>query len=139
MCIRDRLEGGADNDSLSGGVGDDSLFGEAGNDFITGGTGADTLDGGSGDDTFIVVAGDIAAGDIIDGGTDTDTLQVDGGGTIDLTLLSLSNIEQITLTDFNGTDVTVTEDQAYLISAAQGLLDIVTIDNTATNPALRCV
>jgi hypothetical protein len=122
---------------FNAGDGDDTVTGSTSVDLISGGGGKDTVSGGAGNDTFIVSSADLVSGDTIDGGADTDTLRVEGGGTIDLTLLSLSNVENITLTNVAGTNVTVTAAQAALISSTAGTTDIVNISgNFNTDTAL---
>ena len=133
----DTINGDSANDLIDLLAGADIYDGAGGTDTVTGGAGADTLNGGDGDDTFIIVAADLVSGDTIDGGADTDTLQVDGGGTIDLTLASLSNVERIVFTSAAGTNATMTAAQAALISSAAGTTDIVNISgNFNTDTAL---
>ena len=69
----DNLTGGAGNDELHGGNGNDTLDGHHGNDKLYGDSGDDTLYGGNGDDTLYGSEGR----DTLFGGQGDDTL--DGG------------------------------------------------------------
>ncbi len=108
----DLVTTGAGNDALVGGSGNDTLTGGAGNDSLDGGTGtADSLSGGAGNDTIVVGFGTIFA----DGGADDDLLLVSGApalaqiiggtgtdsivqsGTLDLTNVTVTGVEQLTL------------------------------------------
>lgn len=73
------IDGGAGNDTITGGSGNDTLVGGAGNDSITAGAGNDSIDAGAGNDT-IVMAGNLATGDVIDGGDGTDTVSITSAG-----------------------------------------------------------
>jgi len=103
----DTLTGGSGNDSLSGGNGDDSLSGGEGNDTLVGGAGTNTLRGDAGNDVYVVTASTNtinstseaagAAGGI-------DTLQYSG---TDTAVLSVTNIEKVTLSGAGNLKVTV--------------------------------
>lgn len=123
--------------TIIGGNAGDTITGGSAGDTITAGTGADTVNGGAGNDTFVIVASDLASGESIDGGGDTDTVRIDGGGTVDLSLATLTNVENVTLTDTTGTNITVTAAQAALITSAAGTTDVVNISgNFNTDTAL---
>lgn len=91
-----------------------------GNDAITGATASDVIDGGTGNDTFIVTAATLGAGASYDGGDDDDTLRIDGGGTVDLTGVTFSNMENAVVTNAAGTRVILSTAQ---INAFTGTLD----------------
>ena len=117
----DTILAGEGNDKISGGSGNDTLFGEEGDDTIRGDAGDDMLYGGSGDDVFIYKAGhgndtiaDFTDGDdqiridtngltgvsqfsdltiTNDSGDAVIDLTAQGGGTIRLTDVSLSDLD----------------------------------------------
>ncbi|HYD70560.1 beta strand repeat-containing protein, partial [Azospirillum sp.] len=91
----DTLLGEGGNDVLSGGPGNDSMVGGDGADGLSGGDGADTLLGGDGNDTVNFAVAELAGGDSVDGGAGTDTLQLNSGGSFDLSGLSFTNFEVI--------------------------------------------
>ncbi|MFI0843767.1 calcium-binding protein [Mesorhizobium sp. IMUNJ 23232] len=113
----DQIFGGIDNDIIHGAVSNDSstwmegdeLYGEAGDDFIAGywgddfimgGAGKDTISAAKGDDRIWINKGDVVAGEAIDGGDDEDTLVLNAinvPSTIDISALSLFNVEKIEL------------------------------------------
>ena len=94
---------------FEGGAGQDTITGSTNADLVSGGADADEVHLGAGNDTFDVSAADLALGEIIDGGADDDTLRIDGGGTVDLTGVTLTSIEDIQLTDLAGTTLTVAD------------------------------
>ena len=128
------LNGGDGIDTLQGGTGADTLNGDAGTDILKGGAGDDILDGGSeavtdslfgeaGDDTFI-----FHTGDTYDGGANT-ALVAEGGGapigdilkftsaaTVDLTALTLSDVEIFDLTN-TATNVSLDVDASLLATS----------------------
>jgi ELWxxDGT repeat protein len=116
----DDVHGTSRDEIIFGGAGDDTLRGDSGADRLVGAAGADALLGGTGDDTFIVRAGDAASGESYDGGADTDTLRIDGGGTVDLTGVTFSNLENAVITNAAGTRVILSTAQ---INAFTGTLD----------------
>ncbi len=124
---RNRIQGGAQNDTLDGLGGNDILYGNGGadgldggngNDRLTGGTGADTMLGGAGNDQFWLATGDFAAGESIDGGDDTDRVVLQGATTVDLSLGTLSGIEAV-LGSAEADDVTLS--LAQLVEATVDL------------------
>lgn len=71
-------------------------------------TDGDTLSGGTGDDYFNATAATFQANDSIDGGADSDTLYITGGGSLNLnTAAQFDNMEKVTVTDTNGTTITL--------------------------------
>ncbi len=127
------MQGSLGDDTLIAGSGGNTIDGGDGNDTLTGGAGADTLLGFSGDDTFHFSFADTAAGEVIDGGTHTtgDTLLIDGGGAVSLVGVTVTDIEDIQLTDAAGTTLTVQDAaQAALISSAAGASDRVHIGSS---------
>ncbi len=131
------IDGSSSADVITSRVAGATVNGLGGSDTLYAMQGDDDLNGGAGDDTFVVDASSTGGTDDFDGGADTDTLRVDGGGTINLTSLSLTSVENITFSGAAGTNVTVTAAQAALISAATGTTDIVNISgNFNTNTAL---
>ena len=126
VCGNDTLEGNDGNDTLIGGNGRDVIFGGADADLIDGGNQEDMLDGGTGNDTIIGEKGDdtIIGGegdDDINGGKDNDSMTggagadifrfsnndgqdtiadfTQGEDLIDLTLLGIWDISQLTIQD----------------------------------------
>ena len=102
------ITGGAGNDTVTGGSDHDTLNGNDGVDQITSAAGNDTIDAGAGNDT-IVMAGNLATGDVVDGGDGTDIISIT---TANLTTLAgysisaatalngkISNVEQLTVSD----------------------------------------
>lgn len=85
---------GDDNVSLLGG--DDTFDGGTGNDTVNGDAGNDTLTGGDGNDVFAIGT---------DSGADTITDFTSGADKIDVTALGLNAIEDMTLTDVEGSTV----------------------------------
>jgi Ca2+-binding RTX toxin-like protein len=120
----DQLSGGGGHDSMVGGAGADQLLGEAGNDKLNGGADNDVLEGGTGNDSMVGGGGhdsfvfglasgvdsisDFIVGEDVlvfeDGVTITDLKEVDTNkdGTNDATLVSLSNLGSITLSNITG-------------------------------------
>ncbi|MDP2086006.1 MAG: M10 family metallopeptidase C-terminal domain-containing protein [Gemmobacter sp.] len=100
----DTLYGGGDGDTLKGGAGADWLAGESGDDYLKGGAGDDTLFGGSGVDTLqgddgndrivINTTATLASAGFY-GGTGTDVLEVNGAGTWDLRVSTLTGFEEL--------------------------------------------
>lgn len=132
------VKGGNGADRISGGDGNDTLFGGAGDDVLIGGLGQDHLDGGEGSDTYEilpeienddgdVIGAGIQAGDIIaDTGTSgTDTIKLTGGGALDLSVATISGIENLQFSNL-GNEITA--------SAAQ--LDGMTVTGGSANDTL---
>jgi Ca2+-binding RTX toxin-like protein len=95
---RDRMVGGAGDDTLAGGAGRDRLIGRAGDDILEGGAGRDRLTGGAGDDTLVGGAGRArlvggAGDDILEGGAGRDRL---AGGAGDDTLTGGAGRDRLT-------------------------------------------
>jgi hypothetical protein len=65
--------------------------------------GVDTFTGGVGNDLLVAAANTLSAGDNADGGTGTNTLQLNGGGTFNLSLpTTLKNIQLVNATEGAG-------------------------------------
>jgi Ca2+-binding RTX toxin-like protein len=90
----DYLEGSADKDFIDGKEGDDTLIGNANDDTLQGGEGNDILDGGTGNDTYIVDSLDNIIVENTSSGIDTIETS------IDYSLEDVSNVENLTLTDY---------------------------------------
>ncbi len=122
---------------FDGNAGDDTITGSAAVDNVNGGTGADEIHLTGGDDTIRLHAGEAAPGEILDGGADFDTLSIDGGGAVDLTGVTLTDIENIELTSGASTTLSgITATQAALISNAAGTNDIVQIASGGVSEVL---
>lgn len=120
---RDIIFGGADDDLLDGQNQEDSLNGEAGNDKLLGDKGNDTLDGGTGKDTL----NGGTDNDLLTGGADADTFLfrrgdgqdiitdfTQGSDLIDLTMLRVWDISQLSIQEA-GTGVRInTGDGNYI-------------------------
>lgn len=100
----------------------DILAGGSGNDTLDGGLGADDLTGAAGNDTFVIRAGDTGTGERYDGGADSDTLQIEGGGTVDLSGMSFSNMENIVSTHAADTRVVLSTAQLNAFTATVSAL-----------------
>lgn len=85
---QDILNGNTGNDTLIGEKGDDTIDGGADDDHINGGKDNDSLTGGEGADTFFFRSGD---------GQDTITDFTRGQDKIDLTMLKVWDISQLTI------------------------------------------
>jgi Ca2+-binding RTX toxin-like protein len=164
-----RVDGGAGNDTILGSNGNDLLLGGDGNDFIDGQQGNDTALLGAGDDVFQWDPGD--GSDVVEGQDGTDTMLFNGsagneifaasanGGralftrnlgniVMDLDdvekidLNALGGIDQLTVNDLSGTDVTeVNVDLAGTIggTAGDGAADTVIAQATAGNDVIDVV
>ena len=97
-----------------------TIIGGNAGDTISGGTGIDTLSGGTGNDSFAITSSTVASGESYDGGADTDTFRIDGGGTVNLTGVTFSNMENAVITNAAGTRVILSTAQ---INAFTGTLD----------------
>ena len=105
----DTISGGAGSDTLLGGGGNDTLSGGNGDDMLSGGAGTDGLLGGAGNDVFAGTAAELGgSSDTVDGGAGSaDALRLDGGGSFDLSSLSVSAVEQLTVGSNAATTVTL--------------------------------
>ena len=85
-----------------------SIVGTAGSDYIVGGVGyTNTIDAGAGNDTVVFAVGDLL-GDTVNGGADTDTLKLTGSSAItDVQFASITNFENLDLTGYSGTSITL--------------------------------
>ena len=95
---RDYLYMGAGNDYAYGGDGDDRIYGEDGDDHLFAGTGSDKLYGGAGADTLSARDGN----NQFYGGTGSDSyiFDTDGTGSSVIRDFSVSDGDQLTLTNF---------------------------------------
>lgn len=84
------------NDTIDGGIGNDTIFSGVGADILNGGIGSDIINAGADNDIISLANGDFSAGESIDGGADNDELILTNATTIDFTIGSLSNIENLT-------------------------------------------
>ncbi len=108
------------------------MYGFAGNDTMTGSTAADFIFGGADTDTINLATGHFVAGELIDGGTGTDTVTLTTGGdgqSIDFTVGTLTNVENLTSVDGGGGS---DHDQTFTLTAGQwaGLSSIDMNDGT---------
>ena len=102
------ISGGAGNDTITGGATNDTISGGDGNDSITSGAGNDSVTAGNGNDT-LVLAGNLATGDVIDAGAGTDKLVISNASLTTIATYTISaatalnnaisNIEQVSITD----------------------------------------
>ena len=97
MAGSDILRGGSGNDILYGGIGDDRLYGGDDNDTLRGDAGGDTIDGGDGTDTVDYSTAVTGVSVLLDGGA----ASVDDDNDTDTTADTLTNIENITGSDYN--------------------------------------
>lgn len=117
------VKGGSGADHISGGDSNDTLRGGAGDDVLIGGLGQDDLDGDDGSDRYEilpeidnddgdVIGSGIEAGDVIadSGVTGIDTIELTGGGALDLSVATISGIENLQFSDL-GNEVTATAGQ----------------------------
>lgn len=86
------------NNTILGGFGEDILKGLDGNDTLDGGDGTNRLEGGAGNDVYILHTTDISQ-IVEDAGKGIDTVR-SSERSIDLNVLLLDNIENVTLDDF---------------------------------------
>jgi hypothetical protein len=99
------LTGSTNADTLTGGSGVDTVNGGNGNDIITGGANADNLIGGLGADSFIIASASDLAGDTIDGTAESatiDAIKLTVGGSYDMSAATISNIDNVVLSDAAG-------------------------------------
>jgi Ca2+-binding RTX toxin-like protein len=161
------VDGGAGNDTITGGDGNDRLLGGDGNDLINGGRGNDVVFLGAGDDTFVWNPGD--GSDVVEGQGGHDTMDFEGanvGENIDISAngsrvrftrdvggvtMDLNGVEQIdfnargdidniTVHDLTGTDVTAVNlnlDGTPGSGTGDGQTDTITVEGTAGNDAVE--
>jgi len=103
------ITAGAGNDTMTGGTGNDTILGGDGNDQITAGSGNDSIDAGAGNDT-IVMAANLASGDVINGGDGTDVLLVSAAIAASAAA-TVSNVEVI------GFSATSTQDMTAFLNS----------------------
>src|SRR3954452_17422640 len=149
--------GGRGDDTIRGSNGNDLLFGDRGDDNIDGGRGADTEILGQGDDTALWLPGE--GSDTIDGGRGSDLMTFIGNGlneefalaadgahailTRDLgtivmdtdeveavNLATLGGADTVTVGDLSGTHLRSNDIDLSSAGAADGQLDVVTVDGT---------
>src|SRR5262245_24472947 len=160
------LAAGAIDLIINGGLGDDALTGSQGNDLINGGDGNDVAQMGAGDDTFVWNPGD--DNDIIEGQAGFDTMQFNGAAIaekIDISangtrvrftrdiasvVMDLNDVDgidftarggvdQITVNDLSGTDVTEINLNLELTpgsGAGDGAADNVIVNGTNDNDVI---
>jgi Ca2+-binding RTX toxin-like protein len=92
----DSFTAGSSSTAIYGFGGSDILTGGTAADFIFGGTGADTVAAGAGNDTINLANGDFVSGESIDGRANSDTIVLTNGTTVDFTLGTVMNIENLT-------------------------------------------
>jgi Ca2+-binding RTX toxin-like protein len=101
--------------TVTAGAGSNTITTGTGADTITGGADADTLTGGLGGDAFVIASPGDLAGDVIDGTAEagtTDAIRLTTAGTYDMSTATVTNIDNIQLTDTaGGYNVTVTDAQ----------------------------
>src|SRR4051794_17052448 len=148
--IKVTVDGGTGNDTLLGSNGNDVLLGGDGNDFVDGNQGNDTGFLGAGDDVFQWDPGD--GSDIVEGQDGADTMAFNGaninekmdvsanGGRVRFTrdvanivmdlndvesidARTLGGVDQLTVNDMSGTDLTeVTDDEGGEDNAADNVI-----------------
>ena len=95
--------GSANDDTLITGEGADTINAGAGNDVIAGWIGADVIDGEAGNDLIAYLNIHWVAGESIDGGADTDTMQFFDAANADLTIGTITNVENLITAATNDT------------------------------------
>src|SRR5262245_5670513 len=167
--IKLTVDGGAGNDTITGGDGNDVLLGGDGNDTITGGRGDDTVRMGAGDDTFVWNPGD--GSDIVEGGDgqgkmvfngapidekidisangervrftrDVGNIVMDLNGVERIDFTAKGGVDQITVNDLSGTDVTeVNLDLAGVpgTGTGDGAADTVIVNGTNVDDMIQVV
>ena len=100
----------AGDDTITGSDFADLLDGYGGADTITGGGGLDTIHGGDGDDILVVRSPEeVEAGETYDGGAENDTLKVTSDDDVDLSAVTISNIENLTGTHYTTLSMTAAQ------------------------------
>jgi Ca2+-binding RTX toxin-like protein len=144
--------------AVNGGAGTDIIVGGDGGDQINGGTGNDVALMGAGDDTFVWNPGD--ASDIVEGQAGADTMVFNGAniaekidisangprvrfardvagivmdvsGTEAITFNALGGVDQITVHDLSGTDVTQVNVNLGVPGGGDGAADTVIVEGSA--------
>lgn len=124
------INGKDGNDLMAGGAGDDVINGGNGNDSMRGNSGINTLNGDAGDDLLIYSNSDSS----YDGGADTDTLQlVSQSDEIDLSTLTLTNIEVFDLSSIYSNSTTLTAQDVLDVTDGGNLLIIAGDANDSVN------
>ncbi|HLO62595.1 MAG TPA: putative Ig domain-containing protein, partial [Azonexus sp.] len=90
-------------DRINGGAGDDTLIGNGGDDILAGGAGNDVLDGGSGRDTYVFNLGD-GADTILDNSWEANVLALGTGITAGMIVPRLNGTTGDVRLDFGGGD-----------------------------------
>ncbi|KTD56730.1 structural toxin protein RtxA [Legionella santicrucis] len=106
----DTLTGNASDNIINGGAGNDSINGGAGNDTLSGGLGNDTINGGNGTDTVTYI-------DAV-GGVTVSLATISQQNTVSSGLDTLSNIENLTGSNYN--DTLTGNTSANMIIGGQG-------------------
>ncbi|WP_395679158.1 beta strand repeat-containing protein [Inquilinus sp.] len=110
----DTISGAEGNDLVFGDDGNDSISGGSGDDILYGGQGADSLSGGVGSDVFRFEAASEINGlaEVIDGGADYDRLDFGAAfGTVNLSLATILNVEELNLSGAGNNSFTLTAAQ----------------------------
>ena len=97
------LRGGDQSDYIIGNGGDDQIYGNAGNDRLVDGQGTDNLSGGTGQDVFVLVPGDGKKDKIKD--------FEDGADLIDVSLMGVQEISELTVEVLSSTRILVRYDE----------------------------
>ncbi len=122
------LPGTADADTINGFNGNDSISGLGGDDSLVPGGGAnDTVEGGPGNDTIDLgaISGTFTPVEIYDGGADTDELRAHlTNDTLNLTLATLIDIENIFITGSSNRTLVLTAAQLAGLSRIEGATQI---------------
>jgi Ca2+-binding RTX toxin-like protein len=128
----DALQGGDNSDSFRGNGGSDFLLGGGGNDMLGGGAGADSVSGEAGDDVIDIADGEVEAGEVLDGGADTDQIYYLGTAGVDLSLATITAVEQLLAHSDAAVTVTVAQLESFdWVDAAIRLADGGTVDLSA--------
>jgi Ca2+-binding RTX toxin-like protein len=107
----DNFQESQDTITINGSAGADIVTGSSENDDFYGNGGADQFNGGDGDDSYSFLISNVVAGSSFNGGNGfNDFIAVDGIYNVDLSLLALSNVEQLRFR-FGGGAATMTASQ----------------------------
>lgn len=110
----DTISGAEGNDLIYGDDGNDTISGGSGDDILYGGQGTDGLTGGVGYDIFRFEAASEITGlvESLDGGADHDRLDFGSAfGTINLSLATIANIEELNVSGAGNNTITLTAAQ----------------------------